>query len=76
MYSTAIIKFTVKKTNGKVFDVASGNFGLKSFKGYTIEKYLDTIMTKYGKLKSGGFGTGLSWTYATNSKGVKIQFKG
>lgn len=76
VYPTSIIKFTVKKPNGRVFDVANGDFGLKSFKGYTIEEYLDTIMTKNGKLKTGGFGTGLSWTYATGSKGVKIQFKG
>lgn len=26
--------------------------------------------------KKGGFGTGLSWTYATGSKGSKLQFKG
>ena len=30
---------------------------------------------KNGKIRSGGFGTGLSWTYASGSGGRKIQFK-
>lgn len=75
VYPTSIIKFNVKKPVGRNIDVRNGDFSLLSFKGYSIEDYLDTIMTKNGKIKSGGFGTGLSWTYATGSKGVKIQFK-
>lgn len=44
---------------------------------YDIEEYVDSVMyDKKGNLKVGGFGTGLSWTYATGSKGRKIQFKG
>lgn len=43
----------------------------------SIDEQIDKIMLdKKGKVKSGGFGTGLSWTYATGSKGRKIQFKG
>lgn len=44
---------------------------------FDIECYVDSVMyNKNGTPKSGGFGTGLSWTYATGSKGRKIQFKG
>lgn len=44
---------------------------------YDIEEYVDSVMyDKNGNIKAGGFGTGLSWTYATGSKGRKIQFKG
>ncbi|WP_034450157.1 MspI family type II restriction endonuclease [Butyrivibrio sp. AE2032] len=44
---------------------------------FSTEEYINKIMySKNGKRKKGGFGTGLSWTYATNSKGKKIQFKG
>ncbi len=43
---------------------------------FNIDEYIDVVMkTKKGKLKWGGFGTGLSWTYATGSKSEKIQFK-
>lgn len=49
----------------------------KAVNVYDIEEYIDKIMlTLKGKPRSGGFGTGLSWTYATGSKGKKIQFKG
>lgn len=44
---------------------------------YNIDEYIDSVMlNKKGKLRSGGFGTGLGWTYATGTKGKKIQFKG
>lgn len=43
----------------------------KGVKIQTTEEYVrETIQNK------SGFGTGLSWTYATGSKGKKIQFKG
>lgn len=43
----------------------------------TVEQYVNKlILDKNGNPKKGGFGTGLSWTYATGSKGKKIQFKG
>jgi len=38
---------------------------------YDIDDYIKHILSK-----KSGFGTGLSWTYATGSKGSKIQFKG
>ncbi|MDZ5254818.1 MspI family type II restriction endonuclease [Clostridium sp. LIBA-8841] len=44
---------------------------------YNIDEYIRHISTdKKGNPAKGGFGTGLSWTYATGSKGEKIQFKG
>lgn len=58
------------------FDINKNDNSLKSYKVYDIESYIDSIMyDKHGNLKKGGFGTGLSWTYATGSKGKKIQFK-
>lgn len=48
----------------------------KDFKVYDIESYINKIMlNNSGNPRVGGFGTGLSWTYATGSKGRKIQFK-
>ena len=44
---------------------------------YNIDEYVDSVMLdRFGSVKAGGFGTGLGWTYATGSKGRKIQFKG
>ena len=44
---------------------------------FTTDEYVKTLIyDKHGNVKKGGFGTGLSWTYATGSKGKKIQFKG
>ena len=44
---------------------------------YTPDEYISLLIyDKYGNARKGGFGTGLSWTYATGSKGRKIQFKG
>ncbi|MBP3630788.1 MAG: MspI family type II restriction endonuclease [Clostridia bacterium] len=49
---------------------------IKKISIFNIEEYIDIVIkTKKGKLRWGGFGTGLSWTYATGSKGEKIQFK-
>lgn len=43
---------------------------------YDIESYINKIMlNNSGNPRVGGFGTGLGWTYATGSKGFKIQFK-
>lgn len=44
---------------------------------YKIEEYIKSkSKNKNNKPTKSGFGTGLSWTYATGSKGKKIQFKG
>lgn len=76
VYPTSIIKFQLKKPKNRYdISVANGDFSYQSFNVHTIEEYIDSIMLSNGKIKSGGFGTGLSWTYATGSKGIKIQFK-
>lgn len=74
----SMIKFDLTKPSDRYdIRVDKGDFDLKSFNTYTIEEYIDKIMlTAKGKVRTGGFGTGLSWTYATGSKGLKIQFKG
>lgn len=65
-YPVLIIKFALTKTDD-----------IKNIKIYTIDEYVDSVMfDKNNKIRKGGFGTGLSWTYATGSKGRKIQFKG
>ncbi|ACA46029.1 type II restriction endonuclease [Clostridium botulinum] len=62
-----IIKFQLDK---KSLDV-------KELGIFNIDEYIRHISTdKKGNPAKGGFGTGLSWTYATGSKGKKIQFKG
>ncbi|MBZ0314687.1 MspI family type II restriction endonuclease [Clostridium butyricum] len=59
------------------FDLDKNTLDIKKYKICTIDKYIEDLTTnKMGKPKKGGFGTGLSWTYATGSKGKKIQFKG
>lgn len=75
---TSIIKFKLKKPADRYhINIANGDFDYISFEMLTIEECIDKIMYKSnGTLKSGGFNTGLSWTYATGSKGEKMQFKG
>ena len=64
------IKFKIKKYIRKPLEI-------ETFNCYPIEDYINLIIfDKNLKYKKGGFGTGLSWTYATKSKGNKIQFKG
>ena len=46
------------------------NDNLKKYSLFTTEDYVKIITSR-----SAGFGTGLSWTYATGTKGKKIQFK-
>lgn len=59
------------------FDLARNTYKINKYAIYTPDEYVNHIMYDHnGKLKKGGFGTGLSWTYATGSKGHKIQFKG
>ena len=65
-YPVLMIKFALTKTDE-----------IKDIKIYTIDEYVDSVMLdKNNNIKKGGFGTGLGWTYATGSKGRKIQFKG
>lgn len=59
------------------FDIKKENYAISNYAVFSIADYVNSIMyDKNGRLRSGGFGTGLSWTYATGSKGKKIQFKG
>ena len=53
-----------------MFKIDRFNYRLKDFSSYTIEDQVNKIIEK-----KSGFGTGLSWTYATGTKGQKIQFK-
>ena len=75
---TSLIKFKLKKPTDRYnINIAKGDFDYISFEMLTIEECIDRIMYKSnGTLKPGGFNTGLSWTYATGSKGQKMQFKG
>ena len=73
-----VIKFKLcPPTDRHNINIHNGDFAFVSFETLSIEECIDRIMyTSSGKLKSGGFGTGLSWTYATGSMGQKMQFKG
>lgn len=75
---TSIIKYKLTKPKDRYnIDVNNGDFDLISFEVLSIDDCIDKIMLKKnGKVKAGGFGTGLSWTYATGSSGRKMQFKG
>lgn len=75
---TSIIKFKLRKpTDRYTINISNGDFDYISFEMLTIDECVHGIMYKNnGTIKSGGFGTGLSWTYATGSKGQKMQFKG
>lgn len=77
VYPTIIIKFKLKKpTNRFDIKVDAGDLSLISFAAITVEDYVHNIIyDKNGNVRNGGFGTGLSWTYATGSGGFKIQFK-
>lgn len=72
-----LIKFKISKPkdqNNIIVD--NGELHYITHSIYTIDEYIDLIMyNKSGKMRKGGFGTGLSWTYATGSGGYKIQFK-
>lgn len=61
-----IIKFHMSKSD-EILDIAV----------FDMDEYVDSVMKdRRGNIRPGGFGTGLGWTYATGSKGKKIQFKG
>jgi hypothetical protein len=53
------------------------NYEISKYDVFTTDEYVNHILfNKYNLPKKGGFGTGLSWTYATGTKYKKIQFKG
>ena len=77
-HPTFIVKFKVKRPAEKgKFDLSKGELHYESYNVYSMDEYIKKIrLTKKGKPRVAGFGTGLQWTYATGSKGKKIQFKG
>lgn len=68
-----LIRFSLNHPN----KFPNNRYCLSSVNVYSIDEYIHYIRrTTNGALRAGGFGTGLSWTYATGSKGTKIQLKG
>lgn len=77
VYPTIIVKFKLKKPADRYnIQISNGDLSLISFAAITVEDYVHNIIyNKNDVVRNGGFGTGLSWTYATGSGGFKIQFK-
>ena len=77
VFPKLLVKFKISKPKDRFnIKVSSGELNYISHSIYTINEYVDlTIYDKNGNIKRGGFGTGLSWTYASGSGGRKIQFK-
>lgn len=75
---TSVIRYKLNPPEDRFnIDIYNGDFDFISFEVLSIEESIDQIMfNRNGTIKSGGFGTGLSWTYATGSAGRKMQFKG
>lgn len=73
-----LVKFKVVKPKDRYnIHVDKGELQYVSFSIFTIDEYVNSLIyDKKGRIKKGGFGTGLSWTYASGSGGHKIQFKG
>lgn len=77
IFPKLLVKFEIVKPKDRYnIHTAQEELHFKSCSVYTIDEYVDlTIYDKSGNIKAGGFGTGLSWTYASGSGGKKIQFK-
>lgn len=77
VFPTSLVKFElIPPKDRNNINVYSKDFDLFSVKVFLLEDYIDLVMfSQKGQPRSGGFGTGLSWTYATGSGGFKIQFK-
>ena len=77
IFPKLLVKFKIQKPKDRYdIHVTKGELQYKDFSIYTINEYIDLIMLdKNGRSRKGGFGTGLSWTYASGSGGRKIQFK-
>lgn len=77
IFPKLLVKFRISRPRC-MFDIKVNNGELHYIchSIYTINEYIDlTVYDKKGNIKKGGFGTGLSWTYASGSGGRKIQFK-
>ena len=77
VFPKLLVKFKICKPKDSFnIKVDKGELHYQAHSIYTIDEYIDlTMKDKNGKIRSGGFGTGLSWTYASGSGGRKIQFK-
>lgn len=77
IFPKLIVKFKISRPENKSnISIENGELHYQSHSIYTIDEYIDlTMYDKKGKIRNGGFGTGLSWTYASGSGGRKIQFK-
>lgn len=77
IFPKLMVKFKIQKPKDRNnIHVSNGELQYVDFSIYTIDEYINlTMLDKNGNNKTGGFGTGLSWTYASGSRGKKIQFK-
>lgn len=77
VFPKLIVKFKVSCPEDRYnIKVCKGELQYQSHSIYTIDEYIDlTMYCRNGQIRNGGFGTGLSWTYASGSGGRKIQFK-
>lgn len=62
-----LIRFNLNKYTKDTINIIS----VKSVEIFSMDDYVNKTLQS-----NAGFGTGLRWTYATGSKGSKIQFKG
>lgn len=77
VFPKLLVKFKISKPKDRFnILVDKGELLYLDHSIYTIDEYIDlTMYDKNGNIRNGGFGTGLSWTYASGSGGRKIQFK-
>lgn len=77
VFPKLLVKFKISKPKDRFnIHVDKGELHYLDHSIYTIDEYIDlTMYDRNGNIRNGGFGTGLSWTYASGSGGRKIQFK-
>lgn len=77
VFPTLLVKFKISKPKDRYnIKVDKGELHYLDHSIYTIDEYVElTMYDKNRNIRNGGFGTGLSWTYASGSGGRKIQFK-
>ena len=77
VFPKLLVKFKISKPKNRFnIHVDKGELHYLDHSIYTVEEYVKlTMYDKNGNIRKGGFGTGLSCTYASGSGGIKIQFK-
>lgn len=77
IFPKLLVKFKISRPKDRFnIHVDNGELHYLDHSIYTIDEYIElTMYDKNGNIRNGGFGTGLSWTYASGSGGRKIQFK-